>query len=126
MQRMTISGYLMIAVGFALLAASMFMLLQALSAYQTQNWSEFLTYGLMAVVGTVLGVSSITKMRQKMAILQHLAVRVLSVVICANCGFKVVRTFSSGDFIPKEVGQCQQCKGSMRVDSIYAEEPKKA
>ena len=53
-----------------------------------------------------------------------MAAKVLSVVICANCGFKVVRTFSTGDLLPKEVGQCQQCKGTMRVDVIYAEEPK--
>jgi len=33
-----------------------------------------------------------------------------------------------GDYVSKEVGQCQQCKGSMRVDLIYAEDmqPKKS
>jgi len=60
-------------------------------------------------------------------VLQTLAAKVLSVVVCANCGFKVVRTFSVGDYVAKEVGQCQQCKGNMRVDTIYAEDlkPKK-
>ena len=62
-------------------------------------------------------------MRRRMVALQTLATKVLTVVVCANCGFKVMRTFVSGDYVPKEVGQCQQCKGSMKVDTIYAEQP---
>jgi hypothetical protein len=59
-----------------------------------------------------------------MMVLRSLAIKVLSVVLCANCGFKVVRTFSAGDYVAKEVGKCQQCQGAMRVDAIYAEEQK--
>ena len=88
--------------------------------------TQFFAYGIAATVGTALGLSTVTQMRRKMVAFQNMAARVLSVVICASCGFKVVRSFSVGDFVPKEVGQCQQCKGSMRVDSIYSEEPKKA
>ncbi len=117
-------AYLLIAFGLVILAISMWAMIKALSYYDAGDYPQFFVYGIMASVGTVLALSSITQMRRRMVVLQHLATRVLSVVLCSSCGFKVVRTFSQGDFIPKEVGQCQQCKGAMRVDSIYAEEQK--
>jgi hypothetical protein len=119
----SIWAYVLIAFSLVILGLSMFALLQAMNAYQAgQNW-QFVFYGLWSLVGTVLAVSSITRMRQRMVYLQHVAVKVLSQVLCASCGFKVVRTFNQGDYVSKEVGQCQQCKGSMRVDLIYAESP---
>ena len=117
-------AYLLIAFGLVILGISMWAMVQALSYYDAGDYPQFFVYGIMASVGTVLALSSISQMRRRMTVLQTLAARVLSVVVCASCGFKVVRTFSQGDFVPKEVGQCQQCKGTMRVDSIYAEEPK--
>ncbi len=117
-------AYLLIAFGLVILGISMWALIRALSYYDTGDYPQFFVYGIMASVGTVLALSSITQMRRRMVVLQHIAANVLSVVLCSSCGFKVVRTFSQGDFIPKEVGQCQQCKGAMRVDSIYAEEQK--
>jgi len=106
----------------------MFALLQAMNALQAGQTTQFIFYGLWALVGTALAVSSITRMRQRMMFLQHIAVKVLSQIICASCGFKVIRAFNTGDYVSKEVGQCQQCKGSMRVDVIYADspQPKKA
>jgi hypothetical protein len=119
--------YVLIAFSLVILALSMFALVQAMNAYQAGQYTQFIFFGLWSLVGTVLAVSSITRMRQRMAFLQHVAAKVLSQVVCASCGFKVVRTFNAGDFVSKEVGQCQQCKGSMRVDLIYAEDlqPKK-
>ena len=101
----------------------MFALYNAMNAIQAGQMTQFIFYGLWALVGTVLAVSSLTRMRQRMVYLQHAAVKVLSQVICAGCGFKVIRTFNVGDYVTKEVGQCQQCKGSMRVDLIYSETP---
>lgn len=117
-------AYLLIAVGLVILAFSMWAMVQALADYEQGKFTEFFVYGITASVGTVLAVSSITKMRRQMIVLQNLAIKVLSIVVCANCGFKVVRTFSAGDYVAKDVGQCQQCKGSMRVDAIYSEETK--
>jgi hypothetical protein len=117
-------AYLLIAFGLVILGISMWAMVQALSYYDAGDYPQFFVYGVMASVGTVLALSSISQMRRRMTALLTMAARVLSTVVCANCGFKVVRTFSQGDFVPKEVGQCQQCKGTMRVDTIYAEEPK--
>jgi len=119
-------AYLWIACGIVILGFSMMAMMEALTAFQAGQTTEFFAYGIAATVGTAFGLSTVTQMRRKMVAFQNVAARVLSVVVCASCGFKVVRTFSVGDFVPKEVGQCQQCKGSMRVDAIYSEEPKKA
>jgi len=116
-------AYVLIAFSLLILGLSMFALLQAMNALQAGQTTQFIFYGLWALVGTVLAVSSITRMRQRMVFLQHVAAKVVSQIVCATCGFKVIRTFNTGDFVSKEVGQCQQCKGSMRVDSIYAESP---
>ena len=123
----SIWAYMLIAFSLVILGLSMFALLQAMTAYQAGQTWQFVFYGLWSLVGTVLAVSSITRMRQRMVYLQHIAAKVLSQVVCASCGFKVLRTFNQGDYVSKEVGQCQQCKGSMRVDLIYAEDtqPKK-
>lgn len=117
-------AYLLIAFGLVILGISMWAMVRALTAYDAGDYPQFFVYGVMAAVGTVLALSSITQMRRRMAVLHTLATRILSTVLCSSCGFKVVRTFSAGDFVTKEVGQCQQCQGKMRVDIIYAEEPK--
>jgi hypothetical protein len=120
-------AYLLIAFALVILAISMWAMVQALSYYEAGDFPQFFVYGIMASVGTVLSISSITQMRRRMVVLHTLAAKVLSVVICASCGFKVVRAFSVGDYVTKQVGECQQCKGNMRVDTIYAEDlkPKK-
>ena len=117
-------AYSLIAFGLVILGISMYAMIKALTAYDAGEYTQFFVYGVMASVGTVLALSSITQMRRRMAVLHSLATRVLSTVLCSNCGFKVMRSLSSGDFVTKEVGQCQQCQGKMRVDTIYAEEAK--
>ena len=120
-------AYLLIAFSLIILGLSMVALFQAVGAMQSGNWMNFLFFSLWAVVGTVLAVTSITRMRERMVYLQRVAVKVLSQVVCATCGFKVVRGFNTGDYVSKEVGKCQQCQGSMKVDLIYADDqqPKK-
>ena len=116
--------YVLIGFGLVILGISMYAMVRALTAFDTGQYAEFFVYGVMASVGTVLALSSITQMRRRMTVLHSLATRVLSTVLCSNCGFKVIRGFTSGDFVTKEVGQCQQCQGKMRVEVIYAEEAK--
>ena len=117
-------AYALIAASAVILVLSIVALYQAMQYLQLSQTINALTFGLMGAVGITLSISSITNMRKRMVYIQHVAAKVLSQVICASCGFKVVRTFNSGDYVTKEVGQCQQCKGSMRVDTIYAEDVK--
>jgi hypothetical protein len=120
-------AYLMLLASAVVLVISLFAMYQAMNYFQSGQTGQFVVWGLMGAFGIVLSVSSITNVRKRMVYIQHVAAKVLSQVICASCGFKVLRTFSTGDYVTKEVGQCQQCKGSMRVDLIYAEDikPKK-
>ena len=118
-------GYLMVIFSIVILAWAAWAMYNAFNYQQQGNMESFYFYAAASSVAIVLAVSSIMQMRRRIRLLQSLAVKVLSVVLCGNCGFKVVRGFAVGDFVYKEVGKCQQCSGTMRVDSIYSEEPAK-
>jgi len=118
-------GYLMVIFSVVILAWAAWAMFMALNYQQSGNMEDFYFYAIASSVAIVLAVSSLMQMRRRIAVLQRQATKVLSVVICGNCGFKVVRAFAAGDFVYKEVGKCQQCTGTMRIDSIYAEEPPK-
>lgn len=118
-------GYLMVIFSIIILAWAVWAMYSAFNFQQQGNMESFYFYAVASSVAIVLAVSSIMQMRRRMVLLQSMATKVLSVVLCASCGFKVVRVFGEGDFVYKEVGKCQQCSGPMRVESIYAEEPAK-
>jgi hypothetical protein len=124
-KRSSMYGYLMVIFSIVILAWAAWAMYNAFNFQQQGNMESFYFYAAASSVAIVLAVSSIMQMRRRIIMLQNLAVKVLSVVLCGNCGFKVVRGFAEGDFVYKEVGKCQQCSGTMRVDSIYAEEPAK-
>jgi hypothetical protein len=115
-------GYLMVVFSIVILVWAVWAMYSAFNFQQQGNMESFYFYAVAGSVAIVLAVSSIMQMRRRM-VLQSMVTKVLSVVLCANCGFKVVRGFGEGDFVYKEVGKCQQCSGPMRVESIYAEEP---
>jgi len=118
-------SYLMVIFSIIILAWAVWAMYSAFNFQQQGNMESFYFYAVASSVAIVLAVSSIMQMRRRIVLLQSAATKVLSVVLCANCGFKVVRTFGEGDFVYKEVGKCQQCSQPMRVESIYAEEPAK-
>lgn len=118
-------SYLMVIFSVIIIAWAVWAMYSAFSFQQEGNIESFYFYAIASSVAIVLAVSSIMQMRRRIAMLRRLATKVLSVVLCASCGFKLVRAFADGDFVYKEVGKCQQCSGTMRVESIYAEEPAK-
>ena len=118
-------SYLMVIFSIIILAWAVWAMYNAVNFQQQGNTENFYFYAAASSIAIVLAVSSIMQMRRRILLLQSLAIKVLSVILCANCGFKVVRAFTQGDFVYKEVGNCQQCSGTMRIDSIYAEEPPK-
>lgn len=118
-------GYLMVIFSIVILAWAVWALYSAFNFQQQGNMESFYFYAIASSVAIVLAASSLMQMRRRIQILRRIATKVLSVILCANCGFKVVRVFSEGDFVYKEVGKCQQCSGTMRIDSIYVEEPAK-
>ncbi len=120
-----IYSYLMAIFSIIILGWAVWAMYSAFNFQQEGNMESFYFYAIASSIAIVLAVSSIMQMRRRIALLQSAATKVLSVVLCGNCGFKVMRAFAEGDFVYKEVGKCQQCSGTMRVESIYAEEPPK-
>jgi len=118
-------SYLMVIFSIIILAWAVWAMYSAFNFQQQGNMESFYFYAIASSVAIVLAVSSIMQMRRRIVLLQTAVTKVLSVVLCSNCGFKVVRAFGEGDFVYKEVGKCQQCSGPMRVESVYAEEPAK-
>lgn len=116
-------GYLMVIFSIIILAWAVWAIYSAFNFQQQGNMESFYFYVIAGSVAVVLAVSSLMQMRRRILLLKSVATKVLSVVLCSNCGFKVVRAFAEGDFVYKQVGQCQQCNGAMRVDTIYAQEP---
>src|SRR3989304_6071498 len=104
-------GYLMVIFSIVILAWAAWAMYNAFNYQQQGNMESFYFYAAASSVAIVLAVSSIMQMRRRIQMLQSLAIKVLSVILCANCGFKVVRVFGEGDFVYKEVGKCQQCSG---------------
>ncbi len=118
-------SYLMVIFSVVILAWAVWAMYMAFNYQQSGDMENFYFYAIASSVAIVLAVSSLMQMRRRIAVLQKQATKVLSVVLCGSCGFKVVRVFGPGDFVYREVGKCQQCGGTMRVDSVYAEEPPK-
>jgi hypothetical protein len=118
-------SYLMVIFSIIILGWAVWAMYNAFNFQAQGNMDSFYFYAAASSIAIVLAVSSILQMRRRILLLQSLAIKVLSVILCANCGFKVVRAFTEGDFVYKDVGNCQQCNGTMRIDSIYAEEPPK-
>lgn len=47
---------------------------------------------------------------------------VYTVVECQSCHAKTKRAFAQGDYVTKEEGVCEACKGTKRTAAIYSEE----
>jgi len=124
-KRSSMYSYLMVIFSIIILGWAVWAMYNAFNFQAQGNMDSFYFYAAASSIAIVLAVSSILQMRRRILLLQSLAIKVLSVILCANCGFKVVRAFTEGDFVYKDVGNCQQCNGTMRIDSIYAEEPPK-
>lgn len=121
----SVYAYIMILFSIVVLAWSVWAMYSAITFYQQGNLETFYFYAIASSIAVVLAVSSLMQMRRRLTLLHSMSSRILTVVQCANCGFKVIRNFGIGDYVHKEVGKCQQCSGTTRINSIYAEEPKK-
>lgn len=119
--------YFFVAMAFSLLvlAYSLWILYSSISYYQQGQMESFYFSLLASSVGMLLAFSSLMHMRRRIAFLYSMTTRVLTTVVCEKCNFKLLRPFSSGDYVHKEAGKCQQCDGETVITSIYAEETKK-
>jgi hypothetical protein len=117
--------YLMVAFSVAVLGYSIWMLYTGLVAMKEGNTETFYYTAFISLIGIMLALSSLAQIRRRVSILPKLGARVLTVVLCDKCNFKMVRNFTPGDYVFKEAGKCQQCNEPMYISQIYQEAPKK-
>ena len=115
---------IMVFFGIFVTIYSIYLIFSAFENLQKGNTEEFSYNLIIGVIGIVLATTSIFLLRKRASMTKP-PPKVLTVINCSNCGFKLVRQFQEGDYVNKEVGDCQQCKGKMNITAIYAESEQK-
>ncbi len=93
-----------------------------------QQGSLDYSFQLMSgIAGIVTSIYMMTSFMKRLGFgEQKVEPNVVTVIECKKCGFKQIRKFTKGDFVFKNVGNCQKCSNEpMIITGIYAEETKK-
>ena len=115
---------IMIAIGLLIFVLSSVTLIQAISAYEAGQTGSAIVSGIFSIIGFGLVLSTVVQFRKrKKFLLREIVKEGRSKIVCASCGFTVMRSFVVGDYIPKQVGQCQRCKGAMQISEICSTAP---
>ena len=115
-----ISTYLMLIV-LIVLALSIVALMLSVNAFIVGN--EVIA-GYLLIIGLIamaLSVYVLLQSRKRIANMKIEAPKVMTTVECKKCNFKSIREFQRGDYIFKELEDCQKCKDKMMVTAIYKE-----
>jgi len=116
--------YMVMLFSMVVLGYSIWILYNAYASYEEGKLDNFYLALLMSSVGIVLALSSMTRMRKRIAMMYAPTWKTFTVVVCQKCGFKQVRNFLVGDYVHKSLEKCQQpqCDGTLAVTAIYSEE----
>ena len=114
-----ISTFVLLVI-FITLALSLTALILAITAF---NSNEITAYYLLLIgfLGAALSTYVLFQTRKRMKRLSIKAPSVTTTIECRKCGFKNIRDFQRGDYIFKEVDQCQKCNENMLITAIYRE-----
>jgi len=115
-----ISTYLMLIV-LIVLALSIVALMLSVNAFIIGNEMIAGYLLLIGLIAMALSVYVLLQSRKRMARMKIEAPKVMTTIECKKCGFKNVREFQRGDFIFKELEDCQKCKDKMLITAIYKE-----
>ncbi len=119
--RVALPMILIFAIIIGILAISFNYLYSAIEASQSGNSDQALYFVLLGGAG--IGISFyITYSIRKRTISQKPLPKVTTTSECKKCGFKSLRKFEKGDYVFKQVGNCQKCNEPMLITSIYAEQ----
>ena len=114
------STYLLMIV-LIVLALSIVSLIFSVSAFVEGNE---LVAGYLLVIGFIaMGLAGyvLFQSRKRVASMKIEAPKVMTTVECRKCGFKSIREFQRGDFVFKDLNQCQKCDDTMIITGIYKE-----
>ncbi len=80
---------------------------------------------MVAILSINVGLNMVLRVRRG-ASMAGIPPKVLSVVRCAQCSFKQIKSFAMGDYVFKAEGRCSQCGNeSLFINGIYAEDLRK-
>jgi DNA-directed RNA polymerase subunit RPC12/RpoP len=114
-----ISTYLM-SIVLIVLALSIVALILAVNFYPSRP--DMAVY--LLVIGFLamgLSVYFLFQSRKRVASMKIEAPKVMTTIECKKCGFKSVREFQRGDFVFKDLDDCQKCNDKMIITAIYKE-----
>ncbi|MFQ5997889.1 MAG: hypothetical protein ACE5KO_01125 [Candidatus Bathyarchaeia archaeon] len=116
--RSTFALLLLIVIGLL----SVFFVVNGFDFYFRGDTTVSLTYFALGVVGLIFSAVMANRLMGKYTI--PLPKVPQTSVHCSECGFKTVRNFQTGDFIPKEFGVCPNCgkSGSYNIEAIFVED----
>jgi hypothetical protein len=76
---------------------------------------------LIGFIGLALSAYMLLQTKRKPLPVAFEMPRVITTILCQECGFKNIRDFKSGDYIFKEAEPCPKCNKKMMISSIYRE-----
>ncbi len=118
--------YVVIIFSLVILVYSIWILFTTIQTWETGN-PESTYFGLFAGgLGIILALSSLMRIRKRVALIEKSKLKVSTVIKCRKCDFKIIRDFAVGDFVHKELEACKQCGEKLVITSIYMEKPKRS
>ncbi|MEM3622957.1 MAG: hypothetical protein QXZ02_07960 [Candidatus Bathyarchaeia archaeon] len=115
-----ISSFVLMII-FVTLALSLTVLIVAINAFVTEQ-EVFAGYLLLiGFLGVAFSTYLLFQTRRRIMSLRIEVPSITTTIECRKCGFKSVRGFQRGDYIFKEVDQCQKCNEKMLITAIYRE-----
>ena len=105
---------------FVTLALSLVALIFA-SSILDQNTEAGSILLVLGFLGVALSTYVLFQTRRRLAKLRIEVPPVTTTTECKKCGYKNVREFQRGDYIFKELDQCQKCNDKLIITAIYRE-----
>jgi len=116
------SPFIFFAIVLVVLALSLIVLSQAITAYLIGDFGfESSILLMMGLAGFIATAYMLFQTRRGMMKLAFEAPKVSTTIMCNKCGFKNIRDFQRGDYIFKEAEPCPKCNEKMVIASIYRE-----
>lgn len=117
-------AYLVAVFSFIILGYSAWIIATAFKTRSEGVGANFYVNMTVGILGLILALSSLSRLRGHIALMERELKKVRTVVECIKCQMKMLRDFTAGDYVNKEVGECQQCGAKMVISSIYQEDGK--
>lgn len=104
-----------------MLALSTYYLYRAFQFYEEGATDNSIIYAIIGITGIAI-TFYMTFILRKRSVTRKESPPIMTTIECEKCGFKNLRKFSKGDYVYKNIGNCEKCNEPMLLTAIYAEE----